>query len=59
MVNLENIPSKLSADVIVVGGGPAGFCAAVAVIAVKTQTVVRKIDVQNLRKTLKENGVYL
>lgn len=30
MIDLEKIPSKLSADVVVVGGGPAGFCSAVA-----------------------------
>lgn len=27
---MQKIPSKISADVVVVGGGPAGFCAAVA-----------------------------
>lgn len=30
MIDIEKIPSRLSADVLVVGGGPAGFCAAVA-----------------------------
>ena len=30
LIDIEKIPSRLSADVLVVGGGPAGFCAAVA-----------------------------
>lgn len=30
MIDLEKIPTKLSADVVVVGGGPVGFCAAIA-----------------------------
>ena len=30
MINFEKIPAKLSANVVVVGGGPAGFCSAVA-----------------------------
>ena len=30
MIDMQKIPSQISADVVVVGGGPAGFCAAVA-----------------------------
>ena len=37
-------------------GEAAGTAAA---LAVKTGTTVRKLDVQNLRNVLKENGVYL
>jgi hypothetical protein len=39
-INVEKIPCALSADVVIVGGGPAGFCAAVAAAREGVQVIL-------------------
>ncbi|MBR4888701.1 MAG: FAD-binding protein [Clostridia bacterium] len=50
--------SRTAADILVIGGGPAGLCAAAA-LALQNNTDVRTLDTASLRNVLREQKVLL
>jgi alkyl hydroperoxide reductase subunit AhpF len=60
LAGMKNIPDAYETDLLVVGGGPAGSCAAVAAaLALKGGISPRGLGAEDLRTELKKQNAFL